>query len=143
MRGRKPYAQAVLDQAGTFKKHPTRENKNEPKPISGSPNKPAHIAADFVASQYWDHVVQQLDEMKILTKADRSILEVFCELMSLRKDAFIAKDLREHVKLSALIRPYLAELGLSPSARSRLIAKAPDDDDAFTAWQKEFGKSDN
>lgn len=144
MKGRKPYSQAVLKASDAFKKHPERENKNEPKPMEGAPNKPAHIEADFVASQYWDHFVQQLDQMKILTKADRSILEVLCELMSFRKSAFNASDMKEHKQLCVVIKGYLAELGLTPSARSRLIAKSPDTEDAFQEWQKGFpAASDN
>ena len=141
MAGRKPYSQEVLKASGALKKHPERENKSAPQPIVGAPNKPAHIAADFVASQYWDHIIQQMDEMKILVKADKIIIQMLCELLSAGKQMFAAGEHKEHRLQTSVIKGYLAELGLTPSARSRLVARTPEVEDAFQQWQKGFPES--
>lgn len=145
MAGRKRIASAVHRAAGTYASgnHPERENKHEPKPTEGAPNKPAHIAGNVAASQYWDHTLQQLADMNLLTKADRSLMEIFSELMALRRQAFIEGDSKACNQLAATIRGYISELGLSPSSRAKLVAKDPVEEDAFSQWQKGFPVSDN
>ena len=143
VKGRKPLATEVKRLSGAFKKDPKRENKHEPIAREGMPSKPAHIAANALASGYWDHVCSQLSDMNLLTKADRSLIEVFSECMAQRQTAFIAGDIKAQLQCAAQCRLYIAELGLSPSSRSRLIAKTPEEDNAFAQWQKGFGLSDN
>lgn len=143
MRGRKPHAQAVLKASGALKKHPERENKHEPKPCPEAPEKPMHIGIEPTASKYWDHLVEQLADMKILTKADRSIMEVFCETMALRKQAFVDKEISDYIRLATLCKGYLSELGLTPSSRSRLVVKDTEVEDEYQSWQKGFSPVDN
>ena len=71
VKGRKPLANATKRASGAFNHDPQRENKHEPKRIEGVPSKPAHIQANAYASGYWDHAVSQLNEMKLLSRADR------------------------------------------------------------------------
>lgn len=143
VRGRKPLASAAHRASGAYQKNPQRENKQEPKPAEGVPNKPAHIAACAVASSYWDHAVAQLVEMKLICKADRSVLEKFAEAMAFGRYAFECKDINEWKKASDSAKGFMIELGLTPSARSRLVVKDPEVEDDFTKWRKGIGGSDN
>jgi phage terminase small subunit len=139
VRGRKPLATAAHRASGAYKKHPERENKHEPKVTEGMPNKPSHIASDAVASGYWDHVVSQLADMKMLAKADKSVIENLCEAMAMKRNAYECMDYSLSIKASSLAKGYLIELGLTPSARSRLVVKEPEIEDAFEQWRKGFG----
>lgn len=143
VKGRKPLASAAHRASGAYKKNPARENKHEPKAVEGVPSKPAHIAADPDASGYWDHAVSQLVEMKMISKADRSILESFCEAMSLKRAAFECKDYTAWSKACSQAKGCMIELGLTPSARSRLVVKEPEIEDAFSQWMAGNGASDN
>ena len=143
VKGRKPLASAVKRMSGAFKKDPQRENKHEPKVVEGIPSKPAHISANALASGYWDHAVSQLADMKLIAKADRSVLEAFAEAMAMRQRAFIEEDMNAWKKaVDASVR-LMAELGLTPSSRSRMVVKVPEEEDAFTQWQKGIFTSDN
>lgn len=144
VKGRKPLATAIKRESGAFKKDPQRENKHEPEPKTGYPQKPAHIASNPKASGYWDHACGQLAEMDLLTKADRSLLEVFSEAMSIRQQAFAELEMRVWKQAADTCIKVAAELGLTPSARSRLVVKSKEEEDAFTQWSKGFIKpSDN
>lgn len=136
VKGRKPLSSAAHRESGAYKKNPNRENKYEPKAAEGAPSKPAHIANDSSASGYWDHAVSQLVEMKMVSKADRSVLESFCEAMSLKKAAFECKDYSAWSKACSQAKGLMIELGLTPSARSRLVVKEPEIEDAFTQWME-------
>ena len=143
VRGRKPLASAAHRLSGAYAKNPNRENKHEPKPTDGAPSKPAHIAENVIASGYWDHAVSQLTEMKLISKADRSVLEKFAEAMALGRAAFQCGDINDWKKASDTAKGYIIELGLTPSARSRLVVKTPEEDNAFEQWQKGFPVRDN
>jgi hypothetical protein len=47
-----------------------RHKTKEPEPPKGWPDKPDHL--DEIASQEWDSVCQLLDDMHLLSKADRA-----------------------------------------------------------------------
>ncbi len=144
VKGRKRLSTAVLRESGAYKKNPQRENKHEPQPKEGIPTKPAHIAANPKASGYWDHACSQLAEMNLLTKADRSLLEVFAEAMALRQQAFAELETKVWKSAADTCIRVAAELGLTPSARSRLVVKSKEEEDAFTQWSKGFANnSDN
>lgn len=143
VRGRKPLASAAHRLSGAYAKNPARENKHEPKVAEGAPSKPAHIAACEVASSYWDHAVAQLTEMKLISKADRSVLEKFAEAMAFGRHAYQCKDISMWNKASNVAKGFMIELGLTPSARSRLVVKTPEEDNAFELWQKGFTARDN
>jgi phage terminase small subunit len=136
VKGRKPLASSVKRQSGAFKKNPQRENKHEPEAKTGHPSNPAHIASNPKASGYWDHACSQLAEMDLLTKADRSLLEVFSEAMAIRQQAFAELDMINWKKAADTCIRVSSELGLTPSARSRLVVKSKEEEDAFTQWSQ-------
>jgi len=136
VKGRKPLSSAVKRESGAFKKNPQRENKHEPDLKLGYPSKPPHVASNPKASGYWDHACSQLAEMNLLTKADRSLLEVFSEAMAVRQQAFIELDMITWKKAADTCVRVAAELGLTPSARSRLVVKSKEEEDAFTQWSQ-------
>ena len=143
VKGKKPLSSAMHRASGAYKKNPARENKHEPKAAEGIPSKPAHIEAEPLASGYWDHAVSQLVEMKMISKADRSVLEAFCEAMALKRIAFECKDYTAWSKACSQAKGLMVELGLTPSARSRLVVKEPEIEDAFTQWLEGRGGGDN
>ena len=143
VKGRKPLASAAHRASGAYAKNRARENKHEPKVVEGVPSKPAHIASNTVASSYWDHVVSQLIDMKMISKADRSVIEKFCEAMTMSRNAFECMDYVLSLKASSVAKGYMVELGLTPSARSRLVVKEPEMEDAFSQWIAGSGGSDN
>ena len=144
VKGKKPHSQALKRINGAFAHDPQRENKREPIVPDGVPAKPEHIAADPIVNSYWDHAVHQLSEMKLLTKADRSILEGYAVGMAFRQRMAIERNLNEWVKANKECMRCMAEVGLTPSARSRMVVKSKEEEDAFSQWQKGFEKnSDN
>jgi phage terminase small subunit len=143
VKGRKPLASAAHRASGAYAKNPSRENRHEPKATEGAPSKPAHIASNPVASGYWDHTVSILAEMKMLAKADRSVIEKYCEAMTMSRNAFECMDYVLSLKASSVAKGYMVELGLTPSARSRLVVKEPEMEDAFSQWLAGRGGGDN
>lgn len=159
MRGRKPKATAVKEASGSFRKDPQRKNKHEPMPRRGWPVKPEHIEACDIASPQWDELCRTLDEMNILTVADKSLLALYCqtyaEWMKLQRhvkehgcttfnDKGNASQSPEAIQVHRYadrLLKMMAELGLTPSSRSRI--KAPerqDEDDPFSELLARIGK---
>lgn len=151
MRGRKPLPTATKESSGAFVKDPQRKNLQEPQPIAGRPSCPDFIKSDAVAMQCWNATCATLESMKILTQADESVLAVYCSTYAQWR--WLAEYVREgnvrevsekgsvttspeaqqvHKYADRLIR-LMAELGLTPSARSRIKVNS-EPDDAFTDW---------
>jgi len=139
VRGRKPNLIEVNRASGAFEKNPQRENKHAPTAKKGYPNKPEHIAANEIASDYWDTTCYHLDEMKLLTESDGSAIEMFVEAMAVKQKLFLSGNVSALHKQGELCLRMAAELGLTPSSRSRMVTKVPEEEDAFTQWQKGFG----
>lgn len=152
VRGRKPKPSAVKERSGALRKNPQRRNKEEPKPTLGAPRKPAMVEADQIASQEWDSLCDWLDDMGILAKADRALMISYVTTYSEWRKYFIhvrdhgvsvptatggvttSPETHQYNKLSDRLLKLLVELGLTPSARSRLKATEPkDDDDPFAS----------
>lgn len=152
VRGRKPLASAVKEASGAFLKDPQRRNKNEPKAKRGWPDKPEMIKADAIASDCWDRVCKTLDELNILTVADAYMLEAYCIdysqwrwlVESCKEGRVIAMNEKGNISTSpeaTQVHKYAdrllkrqSELGLTPSARSRLHTPEKQEEDPFTAW---------
>jgi P27 family predicted phage terminase small subunit len=121
-------------------KHATR--KLRPK----APAKPRWLTP--YGSRVWDRVVRELDPLGLLASVDRDILSAYCDA------AAFAKEARDQLVDSGLTRvgqrgetvkhPLWAvwrqavsmmeslgtRLALNPSARLRMLADLPDDDDS-------------
>ena len=142
MRGQKPLATAVKEANGTFVKNPKRRNKREPKAKPGKPKRPTSLAGDTIAIKKWNHVCKILAELNVLTKTDVEVIESYClnesqmvaSAEQMKIDGF---GTRMNSSMSQWNRcmdrriKLLAELGLTPSARSRLSAEPTDDKDPF------------
>ncbi|WP_112324489.1 phage terminase small subunit P27 family, partial [Oceanibium sediminis] len=121
MRGRKPFA---------------RSRGNAPKPPEALPRCPEHLSD--IARKEWRRLAGTLHKMGVLTVVDRAALAAYCQCygrwveaeQKLKETPTILKTPSGHVQQSPwlsisnkqleLMGRYMAELGLSPSARQRL-----------------------
>lgn len=132
---------------GTFRKD--RAAKREPKAPATKKQRlspPAYLGRGAKAE--WRRIIPILDEMGILSKADRSVIAAYCQAWQryqeferlidehgvtfVTEKGYIAQ--RPEVAMSAkqqtLLKQFAGELGLSPSSRSRVEVpeKAPPKD---------------
>lgn len=149
VRGRKPKPSAVLEASGAFAKNPNRRNKREPIAPTGPLEMPIWVQEDDIARQCWEQTVGIIGAMKILTQADLHPVAGYCSDFAqwFRLRAMIEQgnvsQMTEHgdkVKVEATqvhkyqdrMFKFWSEYGMTPSSRSRLIAKQADDtDDPF------------
>ena len=139
-RGRKPLATALKEQNGAFQKDPQRRNHQEPKPEAGRPDKPKDL--DHLASKIWDKACDELEALKVLTKADGAIVEHYARNASVMKqsqkdgpDQSVTwhKCMDRHMKI-------MSEMGLTMSARTRLKV-ATDEVDMFEEFMKKANQN--
>lgn len=160
MRGRKPLPTAVKEASGALQKDPQRRNKSEPKPMRGSPEVPESLLEDPVAIGCWNRTCKTLDGMGILTLAEESVLELYCRTYSQWRylSAFVSggnctvitergtatsPEANQVHKYSATLIKLMAELGLTPSSRSRIHAVPEEEDDPFAEFLKRRMSGDN
>lgn len=131
-RGRKPKPSHLKVLNGSAKKHPDRVNKHEPKAPSGRPPMPRYF--DSVAKVKWKELCDLLDEMGVLSSADRTVLEMCCTAYSeyrklhatIDNHGRVGDDGKAHSLTSSLhkyraeVVRHMSELGLTPSSRSRV-----------------------
>lgn len=97
-------------------------NKQEPKPGLGIATRPAWLCLE--AKLEWNRIVPELELVGVLTKVDRAILSMYCQLWG--KQVERAKDGKApSVPELAQLRLYAIELGLTPSARVKLAVERP------------------
>jgi len=132
-RGRKPLPDAVKSRRG----NPGRRAASDGVKVEAkAPPCPSHL--DKEAKKEWRRVCKKLVELKIVTELDRAVLTGYCEAWSLYVQA--SRDVQEHgtvaisekgavyqspyVNLMATamkqMQAFAAELGMTPSARSRV-----------------------
>lgn len=125
-----------------------RINTNEPKPKKSQPKCPTWLSDD--AKVIWRRTAKQLKAMGLLYEADQDILSAYANavvnymrstelvdksgvLIKGRRDGVVTNPaVRVQRDAAMLIRHLAGELGLTPSARSRLQTGqdvASDDDD--------------
>jgi P27 family predicted phage terminase small subunit len=115
-------------------------NHAEPVPPEGLPTCPAHLSDAAVAE--WDRLATSLHEMGVLTVVDRAALAAYCQAYGrwveaeerLRETPALFKTPSGYVQQSPwlgiankqleLMGRYMVELGLTPAARSRIVAAA-------------------
>lgn len=150
MRGRKPKPTATKEAEGAYVKNPQRRNEQEPVLEVGRPIPPDCVKEDPVALAKWVEVVGWLEEMRVITKVERDLVgqyamlysEVERETVLVRKEGSVVigaagapvRNPRAVVlaNLRAQQLKLLVEMGLTPSARSRLKA-APKEEDGMLA----------
>jgi len=162
--GRKPKPREVHLANGSYRINPKRENKRAPKPNKGRPTKPQVVKDDAIASTKWNQLCKEMETLGIMAKCDVDLLEMYCVLFaqyrsalaSVRKTGLVLVTREDHGKTVEVKRnPFetvqnktiaqlakmMAELGLTPAARSRLAADPQEDDDPFMEYlNKRAGK---
>ena len=131
-RPRKPTSLKILE--GNPGKRPL--NRNEPKPKKGVPNCPSWLMPD--AKKEWKRLSPELDAMGLLSRIDMAAFAGYCQAYARWKEAeeFISKHgsilktasgyIQQIPQVSIAqqnlkqMRSFCSELGLTPSARSRL-----------------------
>ncbi|MGB7479863.1 MAG: P27 family phage terminase small subunit [Burkholderiaceae bacterium] len=123
----KPTALKLL--AGNPGKRPL--NVNEPMPRRAVPVCPDWMPAE--GRKEWARTVPELDRLGLLTCVDTVVLEAFCATY-----AEFVETVRTGQPLKAAmlaqLRIYCVELGLTPSARSKMAAPKKDDDDEIAQF---------
>lgn len=158
MVGRKPKPTSAKELAGNPGKR--KLNRSEPKP-SGIPTCPSCL--DSAAKREWTRISRELIAVGLLTAVDRAMLASYCDAYSRWSEATAElNELRRTKGKSVLVvgtktgypmqnpligiintaadqmRKFGAELGLSPSSRTRLSAEPQkqDIDDEFAISRK-------
>ena len=134
MRGRKPKPTALKLIEGNPGKRPI--NVHEPKPPAARPTSPSHLSP--TAKAEWKRLAGVLHRIGLLTQADRTALAANCQAYGkwveaerkLAETPPLLKMPSGYIPVSPwvtisnkqaeLMARYMAELGLTPSARSRL-----------------------
>ena len=137
MRGRKPKPTALKLIEGNPGKR--RINAREPKPPGSVPTCPAHLSP--TAKSEWKRLATVLNQIGLLTQIDRSVLAAYCQAYGrwveaerkLAETPPILKTPAGYVQISPwitisnkqveLMARLMAELGLSPTSRSRLAVQ--------------------
>lgn len=119
-----------------------KQNRREPRPRPGVPEKPRCLAKEAQAE--WHRIIPILEKMGVLTTADGAALAAYCKLhaLNLRAEAAIDKFGIVYAKVddvgvsvlkknpavaifestARLIRSFLQEFGLTPASRSKVAA---------------------
>ena len=139
MRGRKPTPTSLKLLQGNPGRRPIRGD--EPKPPASQPTCPAHLSP--TAKAEWKRLAQSLNAIGLLTQVDRAALAAYCQSYGrwveaerkLAETPVILKTPAGYVQPSPwlaisskqleLMAKFMAELGLTPSSRSRLSVQIP------------------
>lgn len=139
MRGRKPKPTALKLIEGNPGKR--KITGREPKPPKTQPTCPSHLSA--TAKTEWKRLAVMLNEIGLLTQIDRTVLAAYCQAYArwveaerkLAETPPLLKTPAGYVQVSPwitisnkqveLMTRLMAELGLTPSARSRLAIQIP------------------
>lgn len=114
-RPRKPTA--LLEQSGSFEKHPERRREREGEPVNPNPlgPPPAHLNAAQRAA--WGEL-ERITPAGVLSEADRPFLEMTCMLLALLRELGAVMETSKIARLESC----LGRLGLTPADRSRVRA---------------------
>ena len=113
---------------------------------------PPHVKANATAATTWFNLCEWLDDMRILAQADQCLMAQYCMTYAeyLKYSDYVTKngvsvptasggvttapEAHQYNKLSDRLLKLCTELGLTPSARSRIsVAQIEDDDDPMEA----------
>ena len=151
-KGRKNQATSIKLAKGAFDKHPERRNHNEPTPQIGEPTIPEIVEQDSAAKARWLWVCEQLRSMNLLHVTDQGLIAGYCldysMMLSLwesikggrvsdmteRGGITTKPEANQFHKFADRCLKREAELGLTPSARTRLRAPQKDEEDPFQEW---------
>ena len=117
-RGPKPKPTTIRVLEGDPNK--SRYNLNEPRPgdILAVDSVPPRVAAMPEALEMWHFLAPRLVAMGIVGDVDRYGLEALCI-------TYAMWAIRPSAQMTSKLQSMLAEFGLTPSSRSRLVANLP------------------
>jgi P27 family predicted phage terminase small subunit len=136
VRGRKPKPARLKLIDGNPGKRPIGR---EPQPPASQPTCPAHLSP--TAKAEWKRLARMLNQIGVLTQADRAVLAAYCQAYGrwveaerkLKETPPLLKTPAGYVQQSPwlsiankqieLMTRLMAEIGLTPSARSRLAVQ--------------------
>lgn len=136
MRGRKPKPTETKREAGNPGRRPL--NENEPIYPAGVGDPPGHFSEE--AREEWIRISRLMMASGVLTEGDRAVLSLYCSVWSkwLRADRMVARtgEVLKTPDGGMYQNPYLAvanraaeqlsklaaQLGLDPTARTRVVA---------------------
>ena len=141
MRGRKPKPTALKVIAGNPGRRPL--NRREPVPERDVPTCPSHLLAAGKAE--WKRIVHELYDLGVISRLDRASLAAYCQAYGRWVEAerkltetpailkmpsgYIQQNpwLTIATKQMELVQRFAAELGMTPSSRSRVetIRRSP------------------
>lgn len=108
---------------GTYRKDRHGEPDKKPRVRSEIPDAPEFLTDE--ARKEWDYTVEKLEKAGLLTGADKVILSQFCMLAAeFARDGYDF-NAAKHTQL----RMCQIELGMTPSARSKITVKDDDGED--------------
>jgi P27 family predicted phage terminase small subunit len=136
MRGRKPKPTALKVLEGNPGKR--RYNAHEPKPVRGAPTCPSHLSP--TAKAEWKRLIEQLVSLGMMSALDRAAFAAYCQTYGRWVEAerrlaetpaliklpsgYVQQNpwLAVSNKQFELMMKAMAELGLTPTSRSRVVA---------------------
>ncbi len=139
-RGRKPTPTAVKELEGNPGKRPL--NAKEPKPAKKAPSCPKWLEPE--AKKEWRRLSKQLEQLGVLTELDMASFAAYCQAYARYKEAeeFITQhgsivktpsgywqqvpQVAQAQTYSKIMLRLAEQFGLTPSARSRIIAGGGD-----------------
>lgn len=154
--GRVPQPTAVKALRGNPGRRPL--NAAEPKPASRIPSPPSHLSGHALVE--WKRVVRELHAIGVLTEIDRATLSAYAQAYGRwveAEESLAAMAERDNVMHALIIKTvngntmqnplvtianaacaamvkYAAELGMTPSARSRIKATPPEEQDEAESY---------
>jgi P27 family predicted phage terminase small subunit len=152
MRGRKPTPTSLKLLHGNPGRRPIRGG--EPQPPRSQPSCPAHLSA--TAKAEWKRLARSLNQIGLLTQVDRAALAAYCQAYGrwveaerkLQETPVLLKTPAGYVQPSPwlaiaskqleLMAKFMAELGLTPSSRSRLAIQIPTGPKLWEIEEDEF-----
>jgi P27 family predicted phage terminase small subunit len=153
MRGRKPAPTSLRILHGSVKAK--REKRSEPQAPAGIPICPDWLEDE--AKREWARIIPDLEEMNLLSSADRAALAAYCQAFAdfcfatkaVKKSGRTFKTKTGYVAINPLVsekrsamrtmKDFLSEFGLTPSSRSRLSVPQKEVDDGMDAFLKGAG----
>lgn len=151
-RGPAPKPTALKLMSGTYR--PDRAPRNEAKPEAAAPSCPSWLSQE--AKREWRRVVKDLATLGLLTTIDRAALAAYCDayqmwydarhsldeagtLLQVTESGYMAPRPEIGIINSAMknMHKFMAEFGMTPSARTRVNAEAPEvpKDDPWAAYK--------
>jgi P27 family predicted phage terminase small subunit len=159
MRGPAPKPTAWRRQEGNRGKRAW--NHDEPIPPKGIPDCPPHL--NEAGREEWYRLVDALVEMRVVTMVDRAVLAAYCQAYGrwveaeekLKETPVLIRTPSGYVQQSPwltisnrqmeLMGRYMAELGLTPASRSRIVTvrdQTPFDDELRIVFRTFYEKPD-